>query len=190
LAEEALEAKEAQGETNLGSIIGEARAQTMELNDIPLSELIALSEHNELKSYMIWGSTDGRVVIWKLRFKDDREEVCFLAPALAVHFTKSTESAAVRHRWPASSDWPDEPPEVTEEDRDLSKNRLGTQIACRIESFTDGLVVAFHGPSNYGVVTKLSPALAVQIAELHRDLIDNGTLRDIVSETPQTKTRQ
>jgi hypothetical protein len=83
-------------------------------------------------------------------------------------------------------DWPDDPPAVTDKDRDMRNNRLGIAIGCRVDSFRDALVVALQFEKGLVQVLRLLPAQAVQIAALHWDEVRRGALRDIVAETPPT----
>jgi hypothetical protein len=119
----------------------------MKLREMPKPDIVALAQPNQVDSYMTWFATDGSIVAWKVRLKNNREEVLILAPAVAVHFTHSAEKAMIRHGWSPSSDWPDDPPVITDAEIDEQKNKFGQMTECRIESFNDLLVVALYQTS-------------------------------------------
>ncbi|SRR5437016_2350660 len=162
----------------------------MKLSDVPTSELVRLSDNTRVQSYAIGFSLNGVCVLWKLRFeKNAITELFTIAPAIAVHFTKQTRRAQRKYKWPDSQNWPDDPPEFTEADWDFKNSKYPVVVAYRAEGFSDALIVALQIGIDLLRVIRLSPEQAVQIAELHWDEIQSGTLRDISAENPPTGSR-
>lgn len=161
----------------------------MNIKDIPAGELVRISERSMVAGYSLGFDTGGRIVIWKIRFADGRLVTFYLAPAVAVHITKSLRRAARGHRWPDSEDWPLDAPTVSSADWNTPVNAANTVAAARVDGFKDTAVIALGVGKDLLQTMRLSPAHAVQIAALHWEQIRNGNLRDIASETPPSQSR-
>lgn len=148
-------------------------ALTRQLAAIPVAELAKVSEANTVTTFMVGFDTDGRCVLWKLRFKDKREALFVLAPATAVHFTKNTRRQARKRRW-ADTEPAVDVPVLTQADWDTFQ--VAT-TSYRVEALDDMLIIAFPTQVDFQVM-RLSPALAVRLADLHWDEIQKGKLKD------------
>lgn len=148
-------------------------ALTRQLAAIPVAELAKVSEANTVTTFMVGFDTDGRCVLWKLRFKDKREALFVLAPATAVHFTKNARRQARKRRW-ADTEPAVDVPVLTQADWDTFQ--VAT-TSYRVEALDDMLIIAFPTQVDFQVM-RLSPALAVRLADLHWDEIQKGKLKD------------
>jgi hypothetical protein len=96
-----------------------------------------------------------------------------LAPATAVHFTKNARRQARKRRW-ADTEPAVDVPVLTQADWDTFQ--VAT-TSYRVEAFDDMLIIAFPTQVDFQVM-RLSPALAVRLADLHWDEIQKGKLKD------------
>ena len=141
---------------------------------MPAAELARMADANVVATFMVGFDTEGRCVLWKLRFKDGREALFVLAPVTAIHFTKSTRRQARKRRW-ADTEPAIDVPVLTQADWDTFQNAI---FRYRLETFDDAIVIAL--PDEQGLVQaiRLSPALAVRLADAHWDEIQKGKLRE------------
>ena len=126
-----------------------------------------LTANTHVASYNLFFDLGGRTVIWKLRFENGRADTYFLAPAVAVHFTKAARRAARKHKWPSSEDRPDDIPVITEEERDFLNNQYGMVIGERVIAFSDALVCAFDFGKGLLQALRFSPK---RPCRLHRSI--------------------
>jgi len=145
-----------------------------QLAAVPAADLDRSSVANTVATFMVGFDTEGRCALWKFRFNDRREALFVLMPATAIHFTKNTRRIARRRRWADTAPRIDVPT-LTQADWDTFENAL---TAYRMEAFDNALVVAFPAERQLFQAIRLSPALAVRLADLHWDEIQKGKLRD------------
>lgn len=143
-----------------------------QLAAIPVAELARVSEENAVATFMVGFDTDGRCVLWKLRFKDGREALFVLAPATAIHFAKATRRHARKHRW-TDTDPAVAVPALTQADWDTFQVAI---TSYRLEPLDDMVIITLPTEVDFQVI-RLSPALAVRLADLHWDEIQKGKLK-------------
>ena len=144
-----------------------------QLAAIPVAELARVSGENTVATFMVGFDTDGRCVLWKLRFKDKREALFVLAPATAIHLTKNMRRQARKRRWTDTGSTVDVPV-LTQADWDTFQLATTTY---RMEALDDMVIIAFPTQVDFQVM-RLPPALAVRLADLHWDEIQKGKLKD------------
>jgi hypothetical protein len=145
---------------------------------MPAGELARIAGANTVATFMVGFDTDGRCVLWKLRFTDKREALFVLAPVAAIHFTKSTRRQARKRRW-ADTEPAIDVPVLTQADWDTFQNAI---FRYRLEILDDAIVVAFPVDGGSFQAIRLPPALAVRLADLHWDEIQKGKLREAAVE--------
>ena len=153
------------------------------LADTPAADLDRISAENTVATFMVGFDTEGRCALWKFRFKDGREALFVLSPATAIHFTKSMRRQARKRRW-ADTEPAIDVPVLTQADWDTYQTAVA---GYRLEAFDDAVVIALPVESEFVQVMRLSPALAVRLADLHWDEIQKGKLRETAKE-PQQRT--
>ena len=146
----------------------------------PAADLGRGSVANTVATFIVGFDTEGRCVLWKFRFKDGREALFVLAPATAIHFTKNMRRQVRKRRW-ADTEPAIDVPVLTQADWDTYQVAI---TAYRVEAFDDAVVIAFPGERELFQAIRLSPALAVRLADLHWDEIQKGKLRESVAERP------
>jgi len=141
---------------------------------MPASELARIAEANTVATFRIGFDTEGRCALWKFRFKDGRQALFALMPSLAIHFTKAVRRQARKRRWSddgAAAGTID----LTQDDWDTMQNAA---VSYRLEALDDAIVIALPAEHAPFQAIRLSPALAVRLADLHWDEIQKGVLRE------------
>jgi hypothetical protein len=152
-------------------------------------EMVRLSEANIVESYNLGFSSNGSIVLWKLRFRSGKVDLFWVASPVAVHFAKATRRFMRKYRWPKTKDWPDNAPEFTAEDWDFLNSKYPAVVVFETHAFSDAVITAVKiGPDTFQVI-RLTPEHAVQIAELHWEQLQKGKLRDTADEAPPTTSR-
>ena len=141
---------------------------------MPASELARLAEANVVATFRIGFDTDGRCVLWKIRFKNGRDALFVLAPAAASHFTKAVRRQARKRRW-SDDGAAVSTIDLTQQDWNTTQTPA---TSYRLETFDDAVVVALPAELEPFQAMRLSPVLAVRLADLHWDEIQKGVLRD------------
>lgn len=154
-----------------------------QLADAPAADLDRISVENTVATFMVGFDTEGRCALWKFRFKDGREALFVLTPATAIHFTKNMRRHARKRRWTDTEPAIDVPV-LTQADWDTYQTAVA---GYRLETFDDAVVIALPVENEFAQAMRLSPALAVRLADLHWDEIQKGKLRDSPSG-PQGQT--
>ena len=155
-----------------------------QLAAIPAADLARTSVVNIVTTFMVGFDTEGRCVLWKVRYKDGREALFVLAPATAIHFTKNTRRQARKRRW-TDNDPAVAVPALTQADWDTFQTAI---TSYRVEPLDDAVIVAFPTDIDFQVI-RLSPALAVRLADLHWDEIQKGKLKETGSGRPSSGVR-
>jgi hypothetical protein len=127
---------------NLASFVDCVRVRRIKIKDLPEAEPVRLSQNTQVEAYTIGFDLARKAVIWKLPFNNDCTETYFLAPAVAVHFTKGMRKAARKYKWLASQNRSDNAPAIIEEDWDFVHSKFDMVTAQRTVAFHDGLVSA------------------------------------------------
>ncbi len=144
-------------------------------------DIWAISEANQVVNYRLGFSADGAIVIWKLRFADGREDLFFMAAAVAAHFCKGTRRAARKLKWPGSTDYPDNPIEIVDADWSLKNCRHDVVLVARTDAQPAGCSIALQTGTDLFLTIRLTPAYAVQIADMIWEEIRAGRLHDLAS---------